>query len=30
MIDDQDLQKANLALKIATNLIQASNNKQAH
>lgn len=30
MIDDQDLQKANLALKIATNLIQANNNKQAH
>ena len=30
MINDQDLQKANLALKIATNLILANNAKAAH
>jgi hypothetical protein len=30
MINDQDLQKANLALKTATNLILANNAKAAH
>lgn len=30
MIDDQDIQKATLALKIATNLIQASSDNSAH
>jgi hypothetical protein len=30
MINDQDLQKANLALKVATNLIIANQNAQAH
>lgn len=30
MISDQDLQKANLALKVATNVIKANNDASAH
>ena len=30
MISDQDLQKANLALKVSTNVIQANNTPAAH
>lgn len=30
MISDQDLQRANLALKVATNLIQANKSQSVH